>query len=205
MLDAAAATALPSHQQDTGPASVSAPTPSGSRQWFVVSTRSKAERRADIHLRQQGYETFLPLVSFSRRDRAVPTMRHRVEIPMFPSYLFIRFDRRDPWRPITNTPGVFQLLTSDGYLPNPVPDAVVSELQAVHALRRSRAPEKTAWAPGMPCCLRKGCAFEGLPAVITAIHINQASIAMMFLGQLRNLSVPIDALVPIGEFQCQDS
>jgi hypothetical protein len=40
---------------------------------------------------------------------------------------------------------------------------------------------------------------EGLPAVITAISGQQASIAMMFLGQLRHLSVPLDALVSAQE------
>src|SRR5580765_2304489 len=91
--------------------------PSGSRppgpRWHVVATHSQAERRATYNLSQQGYETYLPLVTVRRRDAAIRSLLHRVEVPLFAGYAFVRFDAtRDPWRPITNTPGVYSLLRS---------------------------------------------------------------------------------------------
>ena len=170
--------------------------------WAVCHTHPQAERWAASNLRRQGYDAYLPLRTVLRRDRCLPTHSRPVEVPLWTGYLFVAVGSH--WTPIAHTLGVARLLMS-GAKPHMVPDRAVEALQASEDARRSIHPAGASWAPGMPCCLRKGCAFEGLPAVITAIHINQASIAMIFLGQLRNLSVPIDALVPIGEFQCQDS
>ena len=54
--------------------------------WYAVYTKSRHEQVAREQLAAKGIEVFLPTVStWSRRtDR-----RLRIELPMFPSYLFV--------------------------------------------------------------------------------------------------------------------
>src|SRR4029077_9681101 len=186
-------------QQDTGQRHVAALTPSGSRptgpRWHVVATHSQAERRATHNLAQQGYETYLPMVTVRRRDAAIRSLLHRVEIPLFPGYAFVRFDAaRDPWRPITNTPGVYSLLrsTSTG-LPEPCPEAAVDALRASEAARRTLPPPGAAWSPGAACKAQHG-PFQGHEAVVIALNGDKATIALPMFGSLREVTMPIDWL-----------
>ena len=61
--------------------------------WHVLYTRHQCERRVEQRLIQKGFETFLPLYHTTHRwkDRMKP-----LDLPLFPSYVFIRggVDRR---------------------------------------------------------------------------------------------------------------
>lgn len=94
--------------------------------WFVVQTRPLAEARAAENLFRQGYEVYLP--------RYMKTVRHArrlstVKTPLFPSYLFVRFEiNRVQWRSINSTIGVKRLVGSDS-APTPMPLCVVEDLK----------------------------------------------------------------------------
>jgi transcriptional antiterminator RfaH len=199
MLDTAANPALDTPQQVAGN---QRPTPSGSRpsgpRWHVVATHSQAERRATYNLAQQGYETYLPLVTVRRRDNAIRSLMHRVEVPLFAGYVFVRFDAaRDPWRPITNTPGVYALLRSSSTgIPEPVRAGAVEALQAGNEARRSIPPPGASWAPGAACSPGKGHPLAGHPAVIVSVGQNMALIAVMMFGELREVTVDVNCLMP---------
>lgn len=57
--------------------------------WRACYTRSRHEKKVSERLERAGFEVFLPLVDQKREwhDRATI-----VEMPLFPSYLFARFD-----------------------------------------------------------------------------------------------------------------
>ena len=203
MLDVTAYPVVDAHQQDVGPAASRPLTPSGCRQgqgprWFVVASYPQAERRAAASLALKGYQTYLPLITVSRRDRVVRSMRHRVEVPLWPGYLFIRLDLRDPWYPVRYAPGVFQLLTNADRSPAPVADHILAALQATEDARRSLPPPGAQWAPGAACSLAQG-PMRGLPAVVTRCTDDTATIACLFLGQLREITVPVDSLMARDE------
>ena len=63
--------------------------------WYVVHTQANGEERARANLERQGFEVYLPRYLKHRRHarRTGPVRR-----PLFPCYLFVRFDRaRTPW------------------------------------------------------------------------------------------------------------
>jgi len=84
------------------------------------------------HLQGQGFECFLPLYKSIRRwsDRL-----KEVERPLFPGYLFCRFDFQNR-RPILMTPGVQQIV-GVGRTAIPVED---SELECIRAALASELP-----------------------------------------------------------------
>jgi transcription antitermination factor NusG len=77
----------------------------------------------------KGYEAYLPLYRSGRRwsDRV-----KQLDLPLFPGYLFCRFDVLDRL-PILTTPGVISVVGA-GKTPIPVDD---EEIEAVRAILRS--------------------------------------------------------------------
>jgi transcription antitermination factor NusG len=193
MLDAATQPRIHTPQRDTGPADVSAPTPSGNR-WHVVYTHPQAERRATQHLAEQGYTAYLPMIAVRRRDNVIRSLLHRVEIPLFPRYAFVQFDAmRDPWMPIMHTLGVRSLLCRPDGTPEPCRAGAVEAVRAVEALAATQLPDRRSWAPGMACSLATGV-LRDTPAVVLAIQGDAAYVSMMMLGHLREISVQLDCL-----------
>jgi transcriptional antiterminator RfaH len=96
--------------------------------WFVGYTLPCKEILALEHLRRQGFETFLPRITGTRRHaRKV----ERVKGALFPRYVFIRLDlQRDRWRSVNGTIGMAYLLAAME-TPSPVPVGFVEALQEI--------------------------------------------------------------------------
>lgn len=95
------------------------------QRWYAVHTLPLSEVRAQGHLENQSFRTFLP----KRRK----TIRHArkmstIEAPFFPRYLFVALDlTRQQWRSVNGTFGVSRLVMR-GDRPQPVPRGVVETL-----------------------------------------------------------------------------
>jgi len=95
--------------------------------WYVVHTQPNAEMKASAHLRRQSYEIYVPLC---RRWRRHARKRELVLRPLFPRYIFVRFDTRsERWRPILSTVGVSGLICN-GDKPVSVPDDIIDDIRA---------------------------------------------------------------------------
>jgi transcription elongation factor/antiterminator RfaH len=93
--------------------------------WYVAHTLPMAELRAQGHLENQNFRTFLP-----KRRRTVRHARksRTVEAPFFPRYLFVILDlEQQPWRRVNSTIGVSRLIMQ-GEQPQPVPHGIVEAL-----------------------------------------------------------------------------
>jgi transcriptional antiterminator RfaH len=95
------------------------------KRWYVVNTQSNQEARANENLRRQGFYSWLPQ---SRRTRRHARRTDHVLAPLFPGYLFVKFDSEiERWRSINGTFGVVRLLCN-GDTPLAVPDGLVEEI-----------------------------------------------------------------------------
>ena len=96
-----------------------------SYRWFALHSKPKYEKLAAAQLRGKGYEPFLPLYTCRRRwsDRTKV-----LELPLFPGYLFCRFNPLDRF-PILVTPGVTGVV-GYGKSPAPIDDAEIAAIQA---------------------------------------------------------------------------
>ena len=93
--------------------------------WYVVHTQTQQESRAEMNLRRQGFEAWLPLI---RRARRHARRMDSVLAPLFPGYLFVRLDLSvQPWRSINGTFGVVRLLCNTD-APLAVPEGLVEEI-----------------------------------------------------------------------------
>ena len=96
--------------------------------WYAVRTKSNQEKSVSIILSNKDFEIYFPVYRVRRRwsDRTVETER-----PLFPGYLFCRFDALKRM-PILTTPGVVDIL-GFGNEPVSIPE---SEIEAVRAVLR---------------------------------------------------------------------
>jgi transcription antitermination factor NusG len=104
--------------------------------WFALRVRSNFEKVTHQILEDKGYTAFLP--TYSTRNRWSDRIK-TVERPLFPGYLFCRFEVAKRL-PILVTPGVVSVVGL-GKTPVPIPEA---EMEAVASIIRSGLPA-TPW------------------------------------------------------------
>ena len=103
--------------------------------WFALQVRSRREALVLAHLEARGYQCFLPFYKTVRRwsDRL-----KEVEKPLFPGYLFTRFDFHKR-APVLMTPGVQQVV-GIGATPTPVDEGELESIRQALASGLSSQP-----------------------------------------------------------------
>jgi len=98
----------------------------GGLPWFALQVRTRYERNVASILSGKGYEWFLPTYMSRRRwsDRV-----KELELPLFPGYLFCRFNPLERL-PILKTPGLISIV---GTAKTPIP-VEASEITALRTL-----------------------------------------------------------------------
>ena len=94
--------------------------------WYVAETCNRGEIQAQRNLERQGFFSFCP------RFRKLRCHARRIDYqltPVFPGYLFVRFDReRDRWHAINGTTGVKRLIGPSGSRPQSMPEPAMQAL-----------------------------------------------------------------------------
>ena len=95
------------------------------KEWFVLQYKAKSHHKAVRNLKQQGFETFLPLTNLTLRQNS---RFINATQPLFPGYMFITFDStKSEWYKINNTYGVSRLVTFNNILKS-IPNEVIEYL-----------------------------------------------------------------------------
>jgi transcription antitermination factor NusG len=76
------------------------------KQWHVIYTKSKWEKKVDELLLQKGYESWCPV---QKQERRWSDRKKIIEVPLFRSYVFIKVAKEDYSR-ILATAGVVNFL-----------------------------------------------------------------------------------------------
>jgi len=98
--------------------------------WFAVHVKRRSERSVAVILENKGYVQFLPTRP-GRSDRSA----HGADQPLFPGYVFCRFDS-SVRGPIVTTPGVIRIVGfGDG--PAAIPN---TEIEAIQMIGKSGLP-----------------------------------------------------------------
>ena len=105
--------------------------------WYAVQTCANHENRVSQQLRQRTVEAYLPLYESVRqwKDR-----RMRLELPLFPGYVFVHLALHDRLR-VLQTPSVVRLVGFGGQ-PAALPDQEIEALRQglTHDLRLEPHP-----------------------------------------------------------------
>jgi transcriptional antiterminator RfaH len=94
--------------------------------WYVLQAKPRQDARAESNLLRWDVQTFAPKVREARCLPGGDTVYHTV--PLFPSYLFARFDAESLAGKIRHTRGI-QRIIGFGEYATPVEDAIVQLIQ----------------------------------------------------------------------------
>ncbi len=97
-------------------------------QWYVAYTAGRHEKSVAKQLGERDVDHFLPLYEAIHRWR---NGRHRVQLPLFPGYIFVRISAPDRCR-VLQVPGVAYIVGSHG-IPTALPQGDIEQIQnAIH-------------------------------------------------------------------------
>jgi transcription antitermination factor NusG len=158
---------------------------SGDLPWFALQVRARQEMGVAQFLESKGYTWFLPSFKCRRRlcDRIKVT-----EAPLFPGYLFCRFEPQKRL-PILTTPGVIQIV---GYNRTPIP-IEESEINALQILVQSGLPNQP-WPfvrVGDRVQIESG-PLRGIEGILIAVKAGHRLVISVTLLQ-RSVAVEIDS------------
>lgn len=96
-----------------------------SPKWYAAFTLARHEKRVLAHCDRRQIESFLPLYKAKHRWKNRCTVD--VELPLFPSYCFVRIDPRERVQ-VLQVPGVVRIVSS-GHQLQPLPEEYVNALR----------------------------------------------------------------------------
>lgn len=163
--------------------------------WYVVNTHPHQEERAEANLRRQGYDAWLPKLLRPRRHaRRVDT----TSAPLFPGYLFVRFDHEtQPWRAIDNTYGVRRILCL-GERPRPVERGFVEALKETSDERGIVALPTTDLTVGQPLRLLTGPFADCIGTLLRLADKDRVALLLNLLGREVQVVVPRQQVMAIA-------
>ena len=101
--------------------------------WYAAYTSPRHEKAAAEYLQRKSVEVFLPLY---RANRNWNGRRAVVQLPLFPSYLFVRIRARDRLT-VLEVPQVVRMVSFNGRLAQ-LPEAEIETLKTALQARNSR-------------------------------------------------------------------
>lgn len=158
--------------------------------WYALHVRPRFEKYAANQLSEKGYETFLPTY-VSKRTWADHVKS--ISLPLFPSYIFCRFDIRSRL-PILMTPGV-KSVVSVGKDHSPVDEAEIAALwQLMEAKART---QPWPYVPDGNMVIVESGPLRGISG--TLVRAKDADRIIVSVSLLRrSVSVEIDGASPIA-------
>jgi transcription antitermination factor NusG len=153
--------------------------------WFALRIKSNFEKVSSQILEQKGYDAFLP--TYRTRNRWSDRTKV-IDRPLFPGYLFCRFDQNDRL-PILVTPGIMGVV-GVGKTPMPVAE---QEIEAIQAILRSGLPA-TPWpfvTVGQRLLIERG-PLSGVEGILQEIKNSYRFIVSVNLLQ-RSVAAEVDA------------
>ena len=138
--------------------------------WYAIYTRSRYEKRVHALLNEAGVECYLPLVKTWRiwSDR-----KKQVEMPLLPSYLFVRTDVADhhKYYDILNTMGVVRFITFEGKAVA-IPDVQIAALQRLNSQGIDMQCLDESPEPGTPVKVTQG-PMKGFTGEVVSVGKNK--------------------------------
>jgi transcription antitermination factor NusG len=162
--------------------------------WYAVQVRYQNELRTARFLREKGYEEFVP---FYRTRRQWSDRVKEMDVPLFPGYVFCRFDAQR-WLPVKTTMGVVSIV-GIGNIPAAIEEPEIEAIRAV--MRGGIAAEPWPF-------LREGqrvrvCAgaMRGHEGVLLSLK-NQTRLVLSVSLLQRSVAIEIDREFVEPVFQC---
>lgn len=176
--------AVACNQRRSSTAPFQIPASYGEPCWYASYTCSRYEKQVARILQDRGVECFLPLYQTVHRHK---NGKRRVDLPLFPGYVFVHIAVRDRVR-VLEVPGVVRLVSFHGE-PAPVSGAEIAAIR--QALSRSQSVRSCPYVQVGQKALIKSGPLQGLHGKV--LRVNNRLRAVLSVDLLhRSFMVDID-------------
>lgn len=103
-------------------------TPTNGARWYVIYSKTNEEDRVNRNLMAWGLETFYPRIKKKQLNEFTGKATY-FSRPLFPRYIFARFDAETSLHKVSNSRGVQRVLNIN-YVPVPVDEEIVALIQS---------------------------------------------------------------------------
>ena len=155
------------------------------RHWYAVYTSPCHEKQVAEHLKIRDIEHFLPFYRSTRRWKNRSTVT--LELPLFPSYLFVHGAREDRGK-ILSVPGILSIVGTSREA-SPLPDAEIETLR--NGLHLHNAEPHPFLKVGEKARIRNG-SLAGMQGIVIR-HKNQTRLVLALDLIMKSVAVEVDA------------
>jgi len=145
-----------------------------SMDWYLVHTKTHSEKTAEMNLQQLGVEVFCPLL---QQEKIIRRKRQHVVAPLFPGYLFAKFDPNHQYRAVHYATGISKVVMF-GATPAKVEEELIEALKAKMLNGIMRVAMQSAFKPGQKVRIQDG-PFRGLEAVFECEMSDHQRVALL--------------------------
>ena len=156
------------------------------KNWYLIKTKPRQEKKAKQNLENQGYVTFCPMV----------TIKNRLVV-LFPGYLFVQLnDKTQNWSPINSTKGVSHFVKFGSNFAK-VPISVIEFIKTNQQITTEKLKTLTNFKPGDKVQITDG-AFKNWVAIFKCYKPDERVILLMnFLGNEQSLSIKKKSVITL--------
>jgi len=151
--------------------------------WYLVKTKPRMEEIAEINLKNQSIEYFLPRFTCGKREGKV----------IFPGYIFIRPKPEDTFQSIRSTRGVSDFVRFEMAFAN-ASDETIDELKAVVDVMNDRMDQTNLHQKGEEVFIKSG-PFKGFNGVFDKYDADQSAIVLInFLRHQQRVKIKAEMI-----------
>lgn len=155
--------------------------------WYALQHKPAQGDRALQHLQNQGISCFYPKIQV---EKIVGAKRTKKLEPLFPGYLFVNLEQKDPlWSKLRSTRGVLRVV-SFSFKPATISDEVIEHIKVSLDLVALHGGIK----PGQSVRINKG-PFEDIDAIFQAYDGSERAVVLIsFMQRQHRVSVPVSSI-----------
>ena len=158
-------------------------------QWYALYTRSHCEQLVHEQLSARGFSVFLPKLDVWSRRAGV---RHRISVPMFPSYLFLyHVMDKIAYIDVSKARGLVRILGERWDRLSPVPESEINAIQRVLQAELPVAPHPYL-REGQRVRITHG-PLNGVEGILVQTKLNKGLLVLSIELLRRSVAVEVDA------------
>ena len=156
------------------------------KNWYLIKTKPRQEKKAKQNLENQGYRAFCPMVKINNQV-----------VVLFPGYLFVQLNKKTQnWSPINSTKGV-SYFVKFGLNFAKVPNSVIEFIKTNQHITAGKLYNLNKFKPGDKVQISDG-AFNNYMAIFKCYKSDERVILLMnLLGHEQSLSIKKESVIAL--------
>ena len=156
------------------------------KNWYLIKTKPRQEKKAKQNLENQGYVAFCPITKINNKL-----------VILFPSYLFVQLDKNTQnWSPINSTKGVSHFVKF-GLNFAKVPISVIEFIKSNQHITNEKLKNLYKFKPGDKVQITDGV-FDNCIAIFQCYKSDERVILLMnLLGREQSLSIKKESVTTL--------